>query len=333
MNRNVIVILGILLCTWSMAAGNKGELRFGENGTFKIVQFTDTHLCAYNETVLGEAEKTFARMRGMLKEEKPDLVVFTGDVVTSRPAKVMWSRLMDTLNVYGVPFVVMFGNHDPELDLTRAEMSEIITASPLSINTLNKDGELADMALPIMDAKGRKAAAMVYCMDSHDYSKVEGIGGYDWFRREQVEWLYDSCMAVAKKPGASLPGVAFFHIPLPEFSSAWSNQENARIGHRGEAECHGKVNAGMFAAMVESGGVMGVFCGHDHDNDYTVVEHGIALTYGRYSGDKTVYNHLEHGVRVTVLKKGRREFESWVREDDGRIAYPFMFKNGKISER
>ncbi len=320
----------MLLCSMSLYAGKKHDLKFNENGTFKIVQFTDTHLCASSERRLGEAEKTFARIRGLITNENPDLVVFTGDVVTSKPAGIMWNRLMDTLEVYNVPFVVMFGNHDPELDLSRAEMSKIITSSPLSLNELNKADELADMQITVLSSGGDKAAAMLYCMDSHDYSKIEGIGGYDWFRREQVDWIYDSCMKVTKKAGKSLPSLAFFHIPFPEFGIAWNNQENVRVGVRNEVECAGKINQGMFAAMVESGNIMGVFCGHDHDNDYVVAEHGIALAYGRYSGDKTVYNNLKHGVRVIELKEGSREFRTWIREDDGVIAYPVLFKDGKI---
>ncbi len=330
MKKIILILLPIMLGI-NLSAGIRPNMKFNHSGTFKIVQFTDTHLCAYNEEVLGEAEKTFDRITGMIRNEKPDLLVFTGDVVTSQPSDVMWNRLMDTLKVYNVPFAVMFGNHDPEVGLTRAQISKIVLRSPLSLNKLNKADELADIEIPVMSSKGKAPAAMLYCMDSHDYSKIEGIGGYAWFEREQVDWLYESCVGAAKKAGSPLPALAFFHIPLPEFGIAWNNAENSRAGVRKEVECAGKVNQGMFAAMLESGSVMGVFCGHDHDNDYVVAEHGIALGYGRYSGDKTVYNNLKHGVRVIELKEGKREFESWIREDDGTIADRILFKDGKIN--
>ena len=38
-----------------------------------------------------------------------------------------------------------------------------------------------------------------------------------------------------------------------------------------EKACAPKLNTGMFAAMKEAGDVMGVFVGHDHDNDYAVM--------------------------------------------------------------
>ncbi len=329
--KKAIIITLSLLCGLGLSAGTRNKLKFLEDGTFKIVQFTDTHLCARSERTLGEAEKTFGRISDMLRTENPDFVIFTGDVVTSKPAKVMWDRLMDTLERYDVPFAVVFGNHDPEQELSRAEMSRIITASAGNLNALDKNDELADIEIPILGSKEDKPAAMLYCMDSHDYSNIEGTGTYAWFDRGQVDWLYDSCLKTAKKAGSPLPSLAFFHIPLPEFAGAWSNRGNSRMGRRAEDECHGKVNQGMFAAMLESGSVMGVFAGHDHDNDYVVAEHGIALGYGRYSGDQTVYNNLRHGVRVIVLKEGLREFESWIKEDDGRIADALLFKDGKIN--
>ena len=86
----------------------------------------------------------------------------------------------------------------------------------------------------------------------------------------------------------------------------------------------------MFAAMVESGSVMGTFVGHDHDNDYLVAEKGIALAYGRFSGDDSTYNNLRPGARIIVLEEGQRGFESWILEDDGRIAHRMKFIDGKI---
>ena len=70
--------------------------------------------------------------------------------------------------------------------------------------------------------------------------------------------------------------------------------------------------------------------GHDHDIDYVVAEKGIALGYGRFSGDDTTYNNLRHGVRVLVLTEGERGFETWIRERDGRIVDRVAFRDGKI---
>ena len=85
----------------------------------------------------------------------------------------------------------------------------------------------------------------------------------------------------------------------------------------------------MFTAMYEGGDVMGIFVGHDHDNDYSVMWHGILLAYGRFSGGNTEYNHLTPGTRVIVLKEGQRAFDTYIRQIDGTIvnrsSYPSSY--------
>lgn len=105
----------------------------------------------------------------------------------------------------------------------------------------------------------------------------------------------------------------------------------SRVGRRAENECPGALNPGMFAAMAETGSILGVFVGHDHDNDYIVAHHGIALGYGRFSGGNTTYNNLRPGARVIVLHEGERGFETWIREDDGRRVDYAWYAGGRFS--
>ena len=76
----------------------------------------------------------------------------------------------------------------------------------------------------------------------------------------------------------------------------------------------------MFAAMKEAGDVMGVFVGHDHDNDYAVMWKNILLAYGRYTGGNTVYNHCDAPVSsywmkapVHLLPGSVRKTTSWIK--------------------
>ena len=109
----------VLLASLSTATARPERLRFSGDGTFRIVQFTDTHLDARTPERVAEAEKTFARIDRTIRTEHPDLIVFTGDVVTGRPAAGMWQRLLDTLVRRGVPYCIVLGNHDAEQDLPR----------------------------------------------------------------------------------------------------------------------------------------------------------------------------------------------------------------------
>lgn len=317
-----------------MAQPDTDALAFGRDGKFKIAQFTDMHLDAGSDYRIAQAEKTFARLSRVMNEEKPDFVAFTGDIVTGKPAARMWNRLMDSMAVYKVPFCVVLGNHDAEQDLTRPEIADRVMSSPYSMNGKNSAGELADMEFCIKDRTGKKNAAVLYFLDSHDYSEIEGIDGYGWFTPAQVGWLRGCCEAqTSGNGGRPLPALAFFHIALQEYSPAWDDSGNSHIGRAAEDECPGVLNTGMFAAMVETGSVMGTFVGHDHDIDYIVADHGVALGYGRFSGDDTTYNNLRPGARIIVLEEGCRGFETWIREDDGRIVDNAVFGNGIITEK
>jgi hypothetical protein len=224
----------------------------------------------------------------------------------------------------------MFGNHDPEV-VSRTDMSKVIVSSQYSFNELNDAKELADMELEVMSSKGDKVSCVLYCMDSHDYPKDRSLGKYAWFETSQIEWLRNCCMARRKANGGEpVNSLAFFHICLQEYGPAFDNPKNYKKGRRAENECPGALNSGMFAAMVETGNIMGVFVGHDHDNDYVVLEKGIALGYGRFSGDYTTYTTFRSGVRIIVLDEGKRGFETWILEDEGRKAVKFKMEDNKF---
>lgn len=312
------------------------ELKFKKDGTFKIVQFTDLHIRTINPE---QADKVYARIKYIAKVEKPDLIVVTGDMVLIRPAEPEICRFISVLDETGVPWAVTFGNHDEQQDLTRSEMSELYVSGKHSLNTLNEAGELADLEIPVLSVKRNTPAFHVFCMDSHSYSTEQGVEGYDWFSPEQVQWLRDCCLNRTASDGSIAPSMAFFHIPLCEYIDAWSARDNPREkyaskkqsdGIRGESICCGALNSGMFCAMKETRSVIGVSVGHDHDNDFIAVYRDIALCYGRFSGDNTVYNHLPHGARVFEVREGVKGFETWIREDDGRVVNHNLFDGKEL---
>ena len=154
MNRKFLAAL-TLGCIGVMACAQPKELKFHEDGSFRIVQFPDTHL-----------DPSTPERHAQAETQTPDLIVFTGDVVTGPPAEKMWKRLTDSLDVYGVPYVVVFGNHDSEQNLTRPQLADCVLASKYSLNTKNKDKELADMEIAIK-GRDKKPGAALYFLDSH----------------------------------------------------------------------------------------------------------------------------------------------------------------------
>lgn len=307
---------------------------FNADGKFKIMQLTDLHL---NPDYPQRMDEVLSRIEYMVKLESPDCIMITGDLVYGKPCEVAIRRLVNQLDSYGIPWAVMYGNHDAEQNLSRADMSKLYVSGKHCLNRLNDKGELADIEIGVMHEG--KPAWYMYAMDSNDYSPIKGIGTYGYFSFEQVHWMLECCKARTGADGCVAPSVAFFHIPLIEYIDAWTLLDNPRqgvrdrdhcIGLRGENVGHGALNTGMFAAMKQGGSIKGVFVGHDHDSDFVACYKGIALCYGRFSGSDTVYNNIPRGARFIELKAGTSEFSTWMRDDQGRMLRPVVSDGSTI---
>ena len=239
-------------------------------------------------------------------------------MIYSYPGSEAMSDVLECLSAQNVPFVVLFGNHDAAEGATTNEaLYDQIRRAPNNIQP-DRNGRLSpDYVLRVKPAKGNTDAALLYCMDSHSMSQLKGIDGYAWLTFEQVEWYRrQSRKFTADNGGIPVPSLAFFHIPLPEYNQASATEDDIMIGTRMETACSPKLNTGMFAAMKD---VMGVFVGHDHDNDYSVIWHDVLLAYGRFSGGNTEYNHLPNGARIIVLKERQWRFDTYIRQTTGEV--------------
>ncbi len=304
------------------------QLHFNSDGKFKIIQFTDLH---YIEGATG-SQSTIGMMKGVIESEKPDLVVFTGDVVVGhKQIAKSWDTVLDVVISRNVPYLVTFGNHDDEGDWSRRQVAEYVSTKNLLLNKIpfieNIDGYM-NGAITIKD-KDNKDAAILYIMDSHAYSTISNVKGYGWLTYSQIGWYRQQSDAFRKANNKILPALAFFHIALPEYSIAFNDLKNKRIGVRYEAECHPSINTGMFAAMLEQGDVIGTFVGHDHINDYLVDYYGVGLAYGCFSGSSNTYQRVKNGARVIVLEEGQRKFTTYLHEGDGQIVYNTIFPFNK----
>ncbi len=303
----------LTICLLSLAlTSNAQELSFNRKGEFKIVQFTDTHFCLGNP----KSDIALERVKEMVKREKPDLVVFTGDVIYSAPAVEGMKTIVSLVSKAKVPFVVCFGNHDKEFDATNEQMYDMLRTLPYNLHPDRKGGPVPDIDLKIKARDGR-TAFVLYCIDSHSYNWTDRY--YEWITEEQIrDYEARSATYTAANGGKSVPSLAFFHIPLPEYGIAASDQKAPLVGTRREVCCCPDHNSGMFAAMKRCGDVKAVFVGHDHDDDYSVMWDGILLSYGRYTGGDTVYNHLENGARVILLHEDG-SLDTWVTLKGGRV--------------
>ena len=326
------ITLLVIALTLLFVNGKAQKLVFNQDSTFKIVQFTDMH---YQHGNL-KSDTTLLSIGRILDAENPDLIVFTGDIITSHLVEESWNDITKFAIDRQIPFAVTFGNHDDEQGVTRSELAELITRYPYNVNSLREDGKQYHLnnVLPIYGSKqGMKTKSNVYLIDSKTYSTINGVGGYGWITTETIDWYKKQSLSFTiNNDYQPIPAVAFFHIPLPEYKTAFDDEKNVRFGERLEKECAPELNSGMFLAMKEMRDVIGVFTGHDHVNNYIVDYHDIALAYGCFSGWRTTYVPEINGARVIVLKEGEREFNTWLHLLDGNIKHNVSYPNDFKSE-
>ena len=211
-----LTLVFLLVTTFGMA--QKSELKFSKDGKFKIVQFTDVHFKYGNRA----SDIALERINQVLDDERPDLVIFTGDVVYSAPADSGMLQVLEPVVKRKLPFVVTFGNHDNEQGMTREQLYDIIRKVPG--NLLPDRGTVLspDYVLTVKSSSNvKKNAALLYCMDSHSYSPLKDVKGYAWLTFDQINWYRQQSAAYkAQNGGLPLPALAFFHIPLPEYNEA-----------------------------------------------------------------------------------------------------------------
>lgn len=318
-----ILVFGLALFCFTTLQAQK--LNFNKNGLFKIAQFTDVHYFHGNP----KSDTALLVIQRVLDTEKPDLVIFTGDIVTQKPVKEGWDAITKLVIDRKVPFAVTFGNHDDEVGTTRLELEKIITAYPYNCNypTAGQLSGVMNNVIPIYGSnKDMQVKSLIYCFDSGAYSTIGNLEGYGWITTDIIDWYKkQSLHYTVQNNFQPIPALAYFHIPLPEYRLAFNDESNKRVGVRKENECPPELNSGMFLAMKEMRDVMATFVGHDHVNDYMVNYHDIALAYGQFSGGRTTYTPEMNGARIVQLKEGKREFDTWIRLLDGSVKYKLTF--------
>ena len=301
------------------------EFRYGPDGTFKVLQLTDTHYITGDP----RSERALSTVREMLGAERPDLVIHTGDIVFGRPDLQSAQEILQPIADRGIPFAVALGNHDSQFGATREEMYQVIRDIPGCVNLPPKEGVYGCSNDVITLAGPDGVDRVLYLFDSMDAVILKGeeeIHSYDYIRFSQLQWYRAHSEAFTKNNGGvPVPSLAFFHIPLCEVTEGLASGGRLVAGENGEPPCPSRLNSGLLAQMRELGDIQAIVNGHDHDCDYVLDYGNMYYIYGRFSGCDTVYNHLgPSGARMFEFTQGARAFRTWIRLQGGEVRYDLV---------
>lgn len=273
----------------------------------KVMQLTDVHLGG-GWMSLKKDSMALNAVAAMITEEKPDLVIATGDVaypimfqagtINNFNGMKLFAELMESLGVY---WTIAFGNHDVEANSIHSyeDVLELLSGEDyphclLSTAPGDVDG-YSNHVINVVNSENKVTRSLIM-IDSHAYAKghIPVINwAYDNVHDNQIEWYSQVVKNLADENGVAVPSSVFLHIPLTEYRDAWNEYvENGRkdtenvkfiygiAGEDGELVYCGSAEDGLFEAMLDGGSTDTVFCGHDHFNRFSVDYKGIKLTYG-----------------------------------------------------
>lgn len=288
--------------------------RFAPDGRLTVLQLTDLHEVAEGEP------RTAAFLAAVLDDQRPGLVVLTGDLVASELASAAALRraldhVVRPVDERGIPWLVTLGNHDEDhtaaTGVDAAGLLALCRAYPCNLNAPGPDGVsgTGNALVLVEGSRGDGPAAAVWALDAGREAPAH-LGGqrladgflmgwgwmprWAWIRHDQVAWYAEASARLERDHGRKIPGLMFLHVPLHEHRQMWEDDAARRAaglpplhgvtGERHEDECVGALNGGLFAAALDRGDVLGIFAGHDHVNDYAGSYLGVTLAYAASAG-------------------------------------------------
>ena len=197
-------------------------MRFNSDGKFKIMQITDI------QEIPDVSPDTIKLINAALEEEKPDLVVLTGDQIKGYGVSYKGKgdaliesvaetvgKLLKPVTDRHIPFAVTFGNHDRQVGISNKDQFEkIYKASP---GCVGEQAEGIDGGgtynIPILSSDGERTAFNLYLFDSGTDAKG---GGYEPFDPEIIDCYKKKRDELKAQNGDYIPSLVFQHIPMFE---------------------------------------------------------------------------------------------------------------------
>lgn len=262
------------------------------DGDFKVLMFTDIHLDGKNET----SEMTVSNIVKNVQSEKPDLVVFGGDTVTSAFNQKRTHQIAQIFEKLGVYWAECLGNHegDNKYSISREKMVDIFASYDHCLMRQGKkdvDGN-GNYVLNILNADDTIKESFFF-LDSHDEISEENMEKYnieetgktiyDAVYESQVNWYKDT-LSQMKNESGNFKSIVVVHIPLPQVETNVTEDTEFLYGGKLEGTCEQGFDTGLFDAVKEGESTQAVFSGHDHLNNFGIMVDGILLSYIQPSG-------------------------------------------------
>ncbi|KAI5122495.1 hypothetical protein M0805_001403 [Coniferiporia weirii] len=220
-------------------------LHFSHDGKFKILQIADLHFSVSQgkcrevsfTPCLHSDNLTNTLLTHVLDEEKPDMVVFSGDQLngqgTSWDPRSVLAKFANAVTDRGIPWTAVFGNHDSEVGMNREDQMMLLQGMPYSLaerGPKDIDG-VGNYVLKVHSADPSKMHLLtLYFLDSGSYSKgvFDWFGyfhptEYDWIKKSQINWFLQGSASIQPIERPFTPDGA------SDFGNIWERQSTNQV--------------------------------------------------------------------------------------------------------
>lgn len=314
--------------------GKAKNLRFSENGGFRIMQIADV------QDTQNTSRDTLCFISAALDRAKPDLVIFTGDQLKGYGVSFMlgnreekYKRAIDNIikpvEDRGIPFTFVFGNHDAQaFGISKQKQLGLYLTHK---NCLAAAGDpkiegLCNHYINIRSSDGSKTVFNIYLTDSLSTTADGRCAGVT---KNQIAWYKSVRDYLREQNGDYVPSILFQHIPVPEMWEVLKQtKKSQKPNAKGFREHYGKYyvidekylqkgncdflletpatpreNAGELEAFSEKGDTLAMFFGHDHNNSFVSKYKNMLIGYTQGCGFNVYGPKLNRGVRIIDLNE------------------------------
>lgn len=311
------------------------DFKFKINGDkFKILQLTDTQIMDTTQmrhSGLLDPERAelfapenmdkncFEHIRSLVAQTNPDLILITGDLVYGQfdDNGSCFKALVNLMESFCIPWAPVFGNHDNESKMGVYWQCEQLENAK---NCIFKRGNVTGFGnYTIGIYNGEELVRIIYMLDSHGC-----LHGFNEEVRLETT-LYDDQIKFLQNNAKENAGVKSFlvcHIPSDEFrivqdAKGYPSDKFYRIGVDVEAK-DGDFGSKFenfivykiddFFGLIKEINADGVFVGHNHQINTSILYNGVRYTFGLKSSVYDFYRKGHLGGTLITLEKGTNEF-------------------------
>lgn len=250
------------------------------NESIRVLQLSDLHICCSYFT----KERDFSVVKAITKivnHTQPDLIVITGDMLFPfiyrsycTDNETMAKAFITMFEKFGIPYAMVFGNHDAEslAKWNKSKLTEYFSSSSLNYSLFESGEQMAgegNYAIKFLNNDGTLNQVAFFIDDS------EGD-----IKQDQIDWYSRLVSSFNLETGSTVPSTIFMHIPLYEYQLAYEQSDNNFLyGFHNESVTPINSECRFFDTIKALGSTTAVFCGHDHRNTWGIAYEGVLLSY------------------------------------------------------